>query len=47
LLNISDKAGLQLLKEVKVDRIQELKEEGFIIQKSGENRKNRMGFGKG
>jgi alpha-glucuronidase len=46
LLNISDKAGSQLLKEVKVDRIQELKEEGFIIQKSGENEKTVWVLGK-
>ncbi len=46
LLNINDKAGLQLLKEMKVDRIQELKEEGFIIQKSGKNEKTFWILGK-
>ena len=46
LLNISDKAGSQLLKGLKVDKINELKEEGFIVYKSGKNKKNVWVLGK-
>ena len=46
LLNISDKAGSQLLKGLKVDKINELKEEGFIVHKSGKNKNNLWVLGK-
>lgn len=46
LLNISDKASSQLLKGLKVDKINELKEEGFIVHKSGKNKKNLWILGK-
>jgi hypothetical protein len=46
LLNISDKTGSQLLKGLKVDKINELKEEGFIVHKSGKNKKNVWVLGK-
>ncbi|WP_372949509.1 alpha-glucuronidase family glycosyl hydrolase [Mariniphaga sp.] len=37
LLNINDKSGSNLLKELNVENIDELKEEGFIVNLSGEN----------
>jgi len=46
LLNVSSKAGSQLLKGLKVDKINELKEEGFIVYKSGKNKKNVWVLGK-
>ena len=46
LLNVSSKAGSQLLKGLKVDKINELKEEGFIVHKSGKNKKNIWVLGK-
>jgi hypothetical protein len=46
LLNISDKSGSQLLKGLKVDKINELKEEGFIVHKSGKNKNNIWVLGK-
>ena len=39
LLNVSENAGLQLLNKAEVDHISEIKNEGFIIHKSGENAK--------
>lgn len=46
LLNISDEDGLQPLKGMQVENINELKEEGFIIQKSGKNEKTVWILGK-
>ncbi|MCF8363024.1 MAG: hypothetical protein K9G70_10425 [Prolixibacteraceae bacterium] len=46
LLNVQDKTGLQLLKDMPVDNINELKNEGFIVYKSGENKKNIWVLGK-
>jgi hypothetical protein len=37
LLNMGDKSASSLLKGVKVDKIDELKDEGFIVNKSGKN----------
>ncbi len=46
LLNVSSKTGSQLLKGLKVDKINELKEEGFIVHKSGKNKNNIWVLGK-
>ncbi len=46
LLTITEKAGSQLLKGLKVDKTAGLKEEGFLIQLSGKNKKNVWIIGK-
>lgn len=46
LLNISDKAGLHLLKTIKVEDINELKNEGFIVHNSDKNKKTIWILGK-
>lgn len=40
LLNIGNKAGLRILKGMEVDKIDELKNEGFIVHKSGDSEKD-------
>jgi hypothetical protein len=46
LLNIQDETGLKLIKGLKVENINELKEEGFIVQTSGETEKTVWVLGK-